>query len=84
VSEDLDKIDVGLGQMGVGMRRAHAAFAEADEGFLQILEGLKIVTIARGTLDERFEDLRETIARLEALVLAQGEALVTLRKELGR
>jgi hypothetical protein len=86
---DLSDFDQALGQMGAGIRRARVgfkaaaeAFAEADAGFLAALEALKAITVARGTLEERFAEMRETIARLDTEVLAHHEELRALRFEL--
>ncbi len=80
---EMNDFDAGLSKMGRGIRQAQTGLREADEGsrhadegFLEALEALKAITLARGSLDERVrevrasnEDLRETLMRLEALVL---------------
>jgi hypothetical protein len=83
---EMSDFDAGLSKMGLGIRRAPAGFREADEGFrradegfIEALEALKVVTLARGTLDERWREMVETIARLETLVLAQGDEVRALR-----
>jgi hypothetical protein len=80
--DEMSEFDKGLGKMGAGIRRAKAGFAEADEGFrkadegfIEALNALKVITIERGSLDERFKDMQESIARLEALVLTQSAEL---------
>lgn len=82
----MSEFDAGLGKMENGIRQAQAGFREADEGFrradegfIEALEALKVVTIARGTLDERWREMVETIARLETLVIAQGDEVRALR-----
>jgi hypothetical protein len=86
---DMNDFDSALGKMGAGIRRAKTGFAEADEGFrkadegfIEALEALKVITIERGTLDERFKEMRESIARLETLVLGQTAELRALRTRL--
>jgi hypothetical protein len=75
----VNDFDAGLRKMADGIRRAHAAFDDADQGFIQALEGLKTITVARGGLDDRLRELQETISRLETMVLAQSEELRALR-----
>jgi hypothetical protein len=84
-----DGFDASLGQMRDGIRRAHEAllvahqaFQDADEGFLHVLEGLTALTTARGSFEDRFTDMQETIARLETLVLGQSDELRALRERL--
>jgi hypothetical protein len=76
---EMSDFDAGLSKMGQGIRRASAAFNEADEGFIEALEALKAVTLVRGTLDERWREMVETIKQLQTLVLAQTAELRELR-----
>jgi uncharacterized phage infection (PIP) family protein YhgE len=78
----LEQFDDGLRKMGNGIRRAHAAFNEADAGFIQALEGLQTITEQRGSLDATLTEMQETIARLEVLVLNQSRDLQAVRAEL--
>jgi hypothetical protein len=94
--DEMSAFDKGLGKMGNGIRRAQAGYTEADEGFrrasdgfrladegfIEALEALKVVTLERGTLDERFKEMRESIARLEALVLEQSARMLALQERL--
>lgn len=72
---DMNDFDAGLGRIGRGMRRASAAFDEADAAFIEALEGLKATTLARGTLDERWREMIDTIERLQGIVLEQTAEL---------
>lgn len=67
--------DDAIGRMGAGIRRAHAAFNEADEAFIEALEGLKLITKTRGSLEDRLTEMTDTIGRLESLVLEQSGQL---------
>ena len=82
MASDLNDFDRALGQMGAGIRRARDGFDEADAGFIAALEALKAITIAKGTFQEQYAEMRETIARLETEVLAQGVELRALRQRL--
>jgi len=79
---DFDEFDAGMRQMGEGIRRAHAAFDLADQGFLQAMDGLKTITQQRGSLQSQFAELRETIAQLQTLVMTQSAELTAVRTEL--
>jgi hypothetical protein len=61
--------------MGDGIRRAHAAFDDADAGFLDALEALRQITLTRGSFEDQLTETRETIGRLEAMVLDQSAQL---------
>jgi uncharacterized phage infection (PIP) family protein YhgE len=82
MSSELPGFDAALGKMGNGIRRAHQGFDEADAGFIEALEALKAITLAKGTIEERFDEMRDTIARLETELLAQGKELRAMRERL--
>jgi predicted metal-dependent hydrolase len=63
--------------MSAGRRRAHAAFNDANEGFIEAWRGLQAITAAHGTLDEQMQELCESIKRLFAMILAQSDELRT-------
>jgi len=64
--------------------RANEGTREANEGILQANEGVKrMAEAALGARDEH-EDLRETVGRLETLVIAQSADIRALRDELRR
>ena len=69
MSTPQEQFEAGLTRMTDGMRRAHAAFNEADEGFIEAWRGLQAIMVARGTLEEQMQELRETVHRLETMVL---------------
>jgi hypothetical protein len=91
---EMTDFDAGLRKMGAGMRHAqaghrmadegyermHAGFDQADAGFIAALEALEATTRARGTLDERFAEMRETIARLEQMLVAQAAEIRALKE----
>lgn len=74
--------DEALGRMGAGIRRAHTAFNEADEAFIDALEGLKAITTARGSLEDRLTEMKDTIGRLESLVLDQSSQIRALQTQI--
>jgi len=47
--------------------------------FIDALEASKALVRAKGSIDERLTEMRDMIARLETLVLAQGDELRRLR-----
>jgi uncharacterized phage infection (PIP) family protein YhgE len=83
MSSEFGAFDAALGRMGGAIRRAHTAFDEADEAFIQALGALKQITEARGSLEDRITEMGDTIRRLEGLVMEQGETLRQLRAERG-
>lgn len=54
----------------------------ADEGRDEIMRGLEAAWAARRDLGTQLSELRETIQRLETLVLDQGRELKQLRERL--
>ena len=57
-------------------------FRQAGEGLRQAIDGLTRAAIAARTAAEEYGDLRETVHRLEALVLQQSADLKALRDRL--
>jgi hypothetical protein len=56
----------------------------ADEGRDEIMRGLEAAWSARRDLDTQLTDLRETVERLQVMILEQGQELKRLREGLGR
>lgn len=75
MSEDMKDFDAALGKMGRGIRQTRAAFNDADNGFIEALEALKTITEKRGSLDDRFTEMRETISHMEQMILDQGKQI---------
>jgi hypothetical protein len=63
------QIDAGFAQMYQGLKRANAALIEVNAGFDQTLEGLRAAYEGHAAARVEREDLRETVHRLEELVL---------------
>ena len=65
-------------------RETFEALKQTAEGLILANEGIKrAVTAALGAKQEH-EDLRETVHRLESLVVQQGAELRALRDSMGR
>jgi predicted nucleic acid-binding Zn-ribbon protein len=50
-------------------------------GFLAALDALKVITLTRGSLEDRLTEMRDKIARLETLLLDQSGDLRQLRSD---
>jgi hypothetical protein len=57
---------------------------QTAEGLIQANEGIKRAVDAALAAKNEHEDLRETVLRLEGLVLAQGREIRALRDDLKR
>jgi hypothetical protein len=57
---------------------------QTAEGLIQSNEGIKRAVDAALAAKNEHEDLRETVLRLEGLVLAQGREIRALRDDLKR
>lgn len=79
---DSDAFNEGLGPIGGGIRRVKRAFDEADEAFIQALEGLRAITLERGTVEQQLRDMRETIRELQQIVMEQTAQIRELRARL--
>ena len=77
-----DPFNAGLTRMGRALRRAHAAFDEADDAFEEVMRALIVLTETRGSVTAQLTDLRETVGELQRLVLEQGQDLRALRERL--
>jgi hypothetical protein len=76
-AEGLIQASEGINQALEGMRRAQEGLVRANQGIVQASES------ALAAKNEH-EDLRETVHRLEALVIQQGHEIRQLREALGR
>jgi hypothetical protein len=63
-------------------REMHAGLAQATGGLQTAIEGLVRVVEASRHAHEEHEDLRDSVARLEKLVMEQGADLRALRARL--
>ena len=70
-----DAFDDALERMHNAIRTAHAAFEDAEAALVISLQALHEVTREKGSL-------RETVDRLEHLIMSQGEQLRELRERL--
>ena len=59
----------GLRRAGQGLIAAHAALVQAGEGIVQANEGMQQAIAAALRANDEQEDLRESVRRLESLVL---------------
>jgi len=66
-----DPFNAGLTRMGRALRRAHAAFTEADEAFEEAMQALIVLTETRGSVEAQLADLRESVSELQRLILEQ-------------
>ena len=57
---------------------------QTAEGLIAANEGIKRTVTAALSAKGEYEDLRETVHRLEALVMAQGDELKKMREDLRR
>jgi hypothetical protein len=64
------------------MKETAVALVEASQANARAGEGLKKMADAALHAQDEHEDLRETVARLESLVIAQGQDLRALRDRL--
>jgi hypothetical protein len=60
------------------------ALKQTAEGVVQAMEGVKKMADAELHAQDEHEDLRETVARLESLVISQGQDLRAMRDRLER
>jgi hypothetical protein len=58
------------------------AMKQTADGLIMANEGIKLMADAALRANQEHEDLRETVQRLEALVIEQGADLRALRDEL--
>jgi hypothetical protein len=65
-------------------REMFESLKQTAEGLIQANEGIKRAVDAALAAKNEHEDLRETVLRLEGLVLAQGRAIRALRDDLKR
>jgi len=63
-------------------RPVFEAMKQTAEGLILANEGIKKMADAVLNARDEHEDLRETVARLESLVIAQGQDLRALRERL--
>jgi len=70
-----DPFDDAMERMHNAMRTAHAAFLDADAALTIALEAERTATREKGSL-------RESIQRLEALIMEQGREIRALRDRL--
>jgi hypothetical protein len=66
------------------MKETAVALVEASAANARAGEGLKKMADAALHAQDEHEDLRETVARLESLVIAQGQDLRAMRERLDR
>ena len=74
----------GLIRTNEGILRANEAIVYANEGLVHANEGVKRMADASLHAHEEHEDLRETVRRLEVLVIQQSADIRALRDELRR
>lgn len=65
-------------------REMFEALKQTAEGTVQAMEGVKKMAEAALHARDEHEDLRETVGRLEHLVMAQGQELRAMRERLDR
>jgi len=65
-------------------REMFESLKQTAEGLIQANEGIKRAVDAALSAKNEHEDLRETVHRLEALVLEQGRDIRALRDDLRR
>ena len=65
-------------------REMFESLKQTAEGLIQANEGIKRAVDAALAAKSEQEDLRETVLRLEGLVLAQGREIRALRDDLKR
>jgi hypothetical protein len=65
-------------------REMFESLKQTAEGLIQANEGIKRAVDAALAAKNEHEDLRETVLRLEGLVLAQGREIRALRDDLKR
>lgn len=65
-------------------REMFESLKQTAEGLIQANEGIKRAVDAALAATNEHEDLRETVLRLEGLVLAQGREIGALRDDLKR
>ena len=69
-------------QVAEGLIRTNNGLIDANEGLVYANEGYKKLADALLATRDEHEDLRETVARLESLVIAQGQELHAMRERL--
>ena len=74
----------GMKQVADGLIRTNNGLIEANAGLVYANEGYKKLADALLATKDEHEDLRETVGRLESLVIAQGQELRALRDRLDR
>ena len=67
-----------------GFKKLLDGVRQADEGRDEIMRGLEEAWAGRKDLDAQLHELRETVGELQALILAQGQELQALRRDLNR
>jgi uncharacterized phage infection (PIP) family protein YhgE len=70
--------------MAESFRPLFDALKQTAEGVVQAMEGVKKMADAALHAQDEHEDLRETVARLESLVISQGDDLRAMRDRLDR
>ena len=66
------------------LQAAHGALVDASQAMLRAGEHMVKATETAIHAQEEHEDLRETVTRVEALVMQQGDELRALRDDLRR
>ena len=66
------------------MKETAVALVEASQAVARAGEGLKKMADAALHAQDEHEDLRETVHRLESLVITQGQDLRAMRERLDR
>ena len=67
-----------------GMKQVADGLIQVNNGLIYANEGYKKLADALVATRDEHEDLRETVARLESLVIAQGQDLRAMRDRLDR
>jgi hypothetical protein len=70
--------------MADDFREMFEILKQTAEGLIQANEGIKRAVDAALAVRSEHEDLRETVLRLEGLILAQGQEIRALRDDLKR
>ncbi len=82
IFESLKQASIGLHKAADGIQQATEGIILATEGLLQTGNSLESAADAAMASYEEQEDLRETINRLEGLVLEQGAEIRAIRAQL--
>jgi hypothetical protein len=84
VADSFRPVFEGLQRVAESLMQGNRSLIQANEHLVQAGEGLKAVAQAAFTAKDEHEDLRETVHRLESLVIAQGHDLRAMRDRLDR